>query len=223
MKKNYTIFFIAFIYFVSLFSLPIFAVGDLSSVTSSLSSYSLGATNVTATFNITLGSSLPQGQFIEVQFPSIIENQPDTTTINLISSNPVVGSLGFASIGNNPDTNSIIQNGVFIKTSGASIPAGTTINFTIGGLTNSPTAQADSAGIRTVTSPSGSAIDGDSNNSMASYRFQTYLYVGALAFSGTVTNNSSAQFLVLMSIFTLLPCLAEPCLLVVKLILPENI
>jgi len=167
---------------------PLSAVGHLISVTNTSSSASLGATNVEVTFAVKTATLLPQGGFIEIQLPSAVDNEPDSTTITYVGSSPEVSGLSFAPKGDNPSLNSIVQNGIHLKTSGNDIPANTTVTFRIGGLTNSSSPAVDSAGIRTLSTIGGDVIDGDANNSSANYFYQTHLRVGDISFQGTVTN-----------------------------------
>lgn len=169
----------------------ILATGNLSGISISLSSYSLGATNVEATVTLTTGSTLSVGQFIEVQLPYFLSYNSDISEFTFVSASPSVDGFGIVAKGNNPNTNSIIQNGFFAKTSGATIPVDTTITFKISGLSNTNQNMASAALIKTITQPGGITIDGDANNSMNSYYYQSYIYNGSLGFKGTITNNSS--------------------------------
>ncbi|MCL4384220.1 carboxypeptidase regulatory-like domain-containing protein [Patescibacteria group bacterium] len=168
------------------------AVGNLTAVSSTLSSSSLGASGVDATFSLTLGSSLPVGGYIEVQLPgSLYSYQANSVTLTLVSTNPSVGSLVFVSKGTNPDTNSFVSQSIYLKTSGAVVPAGTALIFKIGGLTNGNTAQTATANLQTTATYHGTVLDGDSSNSSGNYYFQHLMSVGTVAFQGTVTNPSS--------------------------------
>lgn len=167
-----------------------YAVGNLRSVTSTLSTYSLGATAVEATFTLTTGSSLPVGKYIQINFPSFVPIDPATATLSLISSNPDVPGLSIVTVGDNPNTNSYVSSGnAFFKTSGASIPAGTVLTIKVTGIVNGGSTVTGNFYIKTTSDSSGTVIDGDSSNVNANYAFSSMTHVGTIAFQGTVTNS----------------------------------